>query len=294
METLKQIDVKVNKKFKALKDKEASLFKDLQKTLEVHIEIGELLEVAKRKCEDDGVDFKEHLNQVAPFGYIQSSRYMRIAKHKVTARLSIKGEDAITIDQLQKVLPKYLDDVVVVQGEMSGDVQVKAKEGVDKNDWHTPIAYIDAAREVMGGIDLDPFTSVQANDRVKAKNYYTEADDGLTTDWKKVKSVWMNPPYSKGLATKCVDKFLEERSKFKEGMVLMNSATDTQWFLKMRMAATSVCMTVGRISFEDAGGKTVTGNTKRQVFFYFGSNTDEFCKVFKKIGWVVPGGECHG
>jgi hypothetical protein len=33
----------------------------------------------------------------------------------------------------------------------------------DQNDWRTPRKFLDAAREVMGAIDLDPATSIEAN-----------------------------------------------------------------------------------------------------------------------------------
>jgi hypothetical protein len=49
----------------------------------------------------------------------------------------------------------------------------------DQNDWRTPRKYLDAVREVMGAIDLDPASSKEANETVQAKKFYTEADNGL-------------------------------------------------------------------------------------------------------------------
>ena len=54
----------------------------------------------------------------------------------------------------------------------------------DQNDWRTPRKFLDAAREVMGAIDLDPATSAEANDTVKAETFYTEANDGLQQPWR--------------------------------------------------------------------------------------------------------------
>jgi predicted transcriptional regulator len=38
----------------------------------------------------------------------------------------------------------------------------------DQNDWRTPRKFLDAAREVMGAIDLDPASSAEANGTVGA------------------------------------------------------------------------------------------------------------------------------
>jgi hypothetical protein len=65
---------------------------------------------------------------------------------------------------------------------------------------YTPHRFVDCARESLGvgAFDLDPCSSLQANQVVLAKNYYTKADDGLARKWN-ARSVWMNPPYSKPL-----------------------------------------------------------------------------------------------
>jgi hypothetical protein len=57
---------------------------------------------------------------------------------------------------------------------------------------YTPALIVDAARRLMGGIDLDPASCALANETVKAARYYTRDDDGLTKPWRG--RIFLNPP----------------------------------------------------------------------------------------------------
>lgn len=61
---------------------------------------------------------------------------------------------------------------------------------------YTPAEIIEAARAVMGGIDLDPASTQSVNDlRVRAHAFFDRGSDGLTKFW--YGRAWLNPPGGK-------------------------------------------------------------------------------------------------
>jgi ParB family chromosome partitioning protein len=158
------------------------------------------------------------------------------------------------------------------------------------NEWYTPPEYIAAAREVMGGIDLDPASSEIANRIVQAETYYTEQDDGLLYDWHG--RVWMNPPYSAHLIGLFAER-LAERVKWgdvTEACVLVNNATETGWFNTLLAVASCVCFIRGRVKFIDTEGKPSGAPLQGQAILYIGLNVETFGQVFSKFGWVLYAG----
>ena len=232
-------------------------------------------------------DLKEWLEKNCHVAYIQSTRLIRVATHKWQARRLIADGDATSIDSLVKILPKTKEapEMTSADADKLGYVgSVASIDKVKKDDWHTPAHYVNAAREVMGRITLDPFSSVQANSTIKADRILTLADDAFSRTWGDNinDTCWMNPPYSRGLAGKAVTKFIEQyrAEAFGEAIVLMNNATDTSWFNDLFQYCHALAFTRGRIAFEDNVGNKSSGNTRGQVFFYFGPNSQDFMRVF--------------
>jgi phage N-6-adenine-methyltransferase len=148
-------------------------------------------------------------------------------------------------------------------------------------EWYTPERYIEAARTVMGGIDLDPASHDAAQRTVQADHHFTAADDGLKLDW--YGRVWLNPPYAQPLMQNFVRKLVSEHANGNVGQAIMltHNYTDTAWFHEAQAGAL-LCFTRGRISFVGASGPPTQG----QCFFYFGDRRDEFHAVFRPFGFI--------
>lgn len=152
------------------------------------------------------------------------------------------------------------------------------------NEWYTPQKYIEAARRVLRCIDLDPASCPYANQTVKAEHFFSIDNDGLAQEWKG--KVWMNPPYSAESVTKFTEKFVEEYDKgnISEGIVLVNNATETTWFVNMVRVASAIVFPRGRIRYESATRESLAP-LQGQAFLYFGKNTEKFFECFSDIGW---------
>lgn len=156
-----------------------------------------------------------------------------------------------------------------------------------KNEWSTPAVYIEAARTVMGNIDLDPATNETAQTIVKATNFLTAETNGLIHEWKG--RIWLNPPYSNGLMGQFIEKFLSEfeHGRITEAIVLTHNNTDTGWWHGLANAAVALCFPRGRIAFHDGSGRS--NPTQGQTFFYFNqydSQSDLFQAIFRKFGVI--------
>jgi phage N-6-adenine-methyltransferase len=154
----------------------------------------------------------------------------------------------------------------------------------DTYDWYTPAEYIEAARSVMGSIDIDPASSETAQAVIKAKKYFTKETDGLISVWSG--NMWMNPPYDMPnielFIGKAVQHFAE--GKIKQAIILTNNSSDTAWF--HLLAEHPFCLTRGRIQFWNAEGKTLA-TRQGQAIFYLGDNVSGFVKEFSEFGIVV-------
>lgn len=153
-----------------------------------------------------------------------------------------------------------------------------------ENEWYTPREYIEAAHLVMGRIDIDPASSEIANKTVNASVYYSKNNSGLDKVW--AGNIWMNPPYSSDLIGKFCDKLKTECSegRIKNAIILVNNATETNWFYTLANICSAVVFTKGRVKFLDPDGNP-GAPLQGQAILYYGDNPEKFLKEFYRFGW---------
>lgn len=220
----------------------------------------------------------EKIEEAAPAPVVQASR---------------KGDISVNAAyQVTKMMQEEQEEIAsrIQSGENAKSVVLEVQKrphvanNSGNNEWYTPAEYIEAAREVMGSIDTDPASNDIANKIVKAEKYYTIETNGLAHDW--TGNVWMNPPYSSDLISKFVEKLKEQRANYNQAIILVNNATETQWFYEIVKIASAVCFPKSRVKFYMPDGKT-GAPLQGQAVLYVGDNYEKFISAFGGIGWTA-------
>jgi len=278
----------------------------IKRGLATFVEVGEALMAIRdqRLYREKGYSrFEDYCQQ--EWGWSRIHAYRHIEAARVAALLPI-GNMPATESQARELVPLMHDDERLVaetwqeiRDERGDDVTASYVRDVVRqrlmahqlisqstsNEWYTPPEYVEAARAVMGAIDLDPASNHTAQAWIKASRYYTPDDDGLACEW--CGRVWLNPPWGQ-LTGQFVSKLADElvRGHVEQAIVLVNAhATDTQWFSPLWDGL--LCFTDHRINYLSSDEVGSSGSTHGSVFVYFGENHESFGKAFGRWGVLV-------
>jgi phage N-6-adenine-methyltransferase len=225
----------------------------------------------------------------------------KIGEQHGISHMAVKRNEKFAdgVDKIAEVYPEMKQEILQGKSDFSkGEVMSLASEPPEvitaaveekkaphvshnsgNNEWYTPPEYIEKARLIMGSIDCDPASSEIANRTVKAGTYYTATDDGLTKEWKG--NVWMNPPYSQPLIQQFCEKLITEidNGNIKQACVLVNNATETNWFQNMAICADAIWFIKGRVKFLDIRGFPGGAPLQGQCILYFGPEVARFMEL---------------
>lgn len=241
------------------------------------------------------IDTQKELAKIAGVSHDTIAKVEKIEKSapEPIIEASRKGEISVNAAyQVTKLEPEQQEEITqrIEQGEQPQKVvqEVQKRPHVafnsGNNEWYTPKEIIDAARLTMGHIDLDPASNEIAQKIVNAETYYTAETNGLDKMWNG--NVWLNPPYASDLIGKFADKLVTERANYRQAVVLVNNATETEWFRKIVSVSAAVCFPKGRVKFYMPDGRT-GAPLQGQAIIYIGDESDKFFEVFSKVGWCA-------
>ncbi len=162
------------------------------------------------------------------------------------------------------------------------------------DEWYTPSVYIEAARAVMGSIDLDPASCAVANELVKAATYYTKEQDGLHQPF--YGKIWCNPPYGKINNRSTIDLWVRrivreyEQGNIEQAILLTTCDSDNGWFQLFWNYL--ICFSNHNVHFFKPVNGVIRKDSRSTqmfgtVFVYLGPNEARFTEVFSQFGRIA-------
>ena len=186
-----------------------------------------------------------------------------------------------TEDQKKALLQANVEEETYERYQRQREHNRRVLTSSQSAEWYTPPEIVSAAREVLGGIDLDPASCAVANATVQATTFYTEEDDGLSRVWRG--TVFLNPPFERASAfmAKLIDTYTcgDVPAAI---VVLSANAVSNRWFTPPsdhRLAF------LGRVGFDRPDGPAVKSPFGTMVIGV-GVDVDRFAAVFGTLGRV--------
>jgi hypothetical protein len=171
------------------------------------------------------------------------------------------------------------------QGPLAGtpwDWMISPRASIQ--DYFTPAEIIEAAREAMGGIDLDAASHPIANRQHRIPDYFHINRSAFEHEW--YGRVWLNPPY--GNNGPWFDRIVDQLDKRIDQLCILSPVwafTTEQARPLMRRSVATVLLVPTPKFWGNADGRTGTNNPHMVV--YFGDRVDEFLTAFAPHGIPV-------
>ena len=183
----------------------------------------------------------------------------------------------------------------------------------ETNEWYTPPYIIEAVREVLGRIDVDPCSDPigLCNTWIKATTTFDITNDGLSNPW--YGNVFVNPPYGKVLWNGSRWVYPEEpapgekkkhghrssqelwytyfhneydEGRTKAGIFLARAVVGERWFRNAWEGSTAVALLKDLVRFINFKGVYVGKAKVGTALFYLGPRPVKFQNVFEELAWV--------
>ncbi len=155
------------------------------------------------------------------------------------------------------------------------------------DEWVSPCDVVESARAVMGGIDLDPASSVEANRLIRADRWFSIDADGLAQPWRG--RLFLNPPFSHpGVELFCA-KLVEHRraGDVEQACVILPNSTETVFFQSLAVAAAAFCFPRGRLRFTSPSRVSTSSAPQGHSIVYLGAHVAAFRREFDRYGLTV-------
>lgn len=185
---------------------------------------------------------------------------------------------------------------------------------------YTPRDIVNRAREVLGPIDLDPASCIEANEWIRAARYFTREDDGFIRPW--AGRVFLNPPgglsdnQQRPVKPKCRETgacgmppghthegveasqkkwWFKLAREYALGSVtsaifvcfsvelLQNTQVDTPDGLSLPLDH-SLCFPTRRVAYVKPGGAVGAQPPHASCIVYLGDQTAKFARAFASLG----------
>jgi phage N-6-adenine-methyltransferase len=226
--------------------------------------------------------FSHFIDAIKPGVIFTYSHYARIVNEIDSQLMALAKRPAPTINKPQPTPP-----IVEPATPVAGDEEPQPEEEkADSDEWYTPRYVIDAARKVLGKIDLDPASCAEAQQVIRAMAYASKANDSLRDRYPWLGRIWLNPPYSNPLPW--VEKLFQqyEAGNVRAALLLVNTTNSPQWARMLWQSEHRVCLLSRRIKFWRPDRPDGKGFDRDQMIWYLGKDPQSFADVFSEWGAI--------